>query len=248
MRLQVATCNCLILQVGHSTKYHRPSQGTSAAMHGVFDGNTPCLMSIIKPSFILSFTGQVWHVITGEARRADTIKPVVETTRRAQRWHKKSEENVKEKEKSKLWAIFSLSLSIFTESRINLSGSLTASAASYAASALKRVLCLFAVKCDQAPHMINEAFAGNVRGGDQAHGRDSSCFALSGKQKLRRRVSFFFPPPRHDERSVVCCAALHICFRLFLFFSFSWGTAILSLKRLKPSLFFPAHIPNGVAG
>lgn len=57
---------------------------------------------------------------------------------------------------------------ILMESLINLSGSLTASAPPHAASAHKRILCLFAVKCDQAPHLINEAFAGNVRAGDQA--------------------------------------------------------------------------------
>lgn len=215
-------------------------------MHSVFDRNTPCLMSVIKPSFILSFTGQVWHLITGEAHRGDTIKLVVEMTRQTQGWHKKGKKTLRRKKNRNFEHLF-FSLSLFTESLINLSGILTALAPPYAASALKRVLCLFAVKCDQAPHMINEAFAGNVRGGDQAQGRNSSCFALSGKQNLCRRVSFSFR--RRGMMNGLLSAVRRSTFiSAFFFFLFSRGAAILSLKRVKPSVFFRAHIPNGVAG
>lgn len=97
------------------------------------------------------------------------------------------------KKNRKLGHFFFLSLPIFTGSLINLSGSLTASAPPLTLHRLSNAsICLFAVKCDQAPGVINEALAGNVRGGDQAQGWDSGCFALSGKTEVApARFSFF---------------------------------------------------------
>lgn len=126
---------------------------------------------------------------------------------------------------------------ILMESLINLSGSLTASAPPHAASAHKRILCLFVVKCDQAPHLINEAFAGNVCAPAIRLRLGFQLLRSVWKTEFAPPCFFFFPPQRHDERSVVCCAALHIHFSPFLFF-FSQGATILSLKRVKPSLFF----------
>lgn len=142
-------------------------------------------------------------------------------------------------------------LNILMESLINLSGSLTASAPPHAASAHKRILCLFAVKCDQVPHLINEAFAGNVRGGDQAEAGIPAASLCLGKQNLRRRVSFSFH--RRGMMNGLLSAVQRSTFisALFFFFPifFSQGATILSLKRVKPSrFFFRAHIPNGVAG
>lgn len=127
------------------------------------------------------------------------------------------------------------SLTIPMESLINVSSrSLTASALPpHAASARARILCLFAVKCDQALHLINEALAGNVRGGDQAEPEIPAASLCLGKQNLRRRVSFSLHRGgmMNGLLSAVRRSTFISAFIFFFYFLFSRRATILSLKE-----------------